>query len=58
LFHFRSEKSEVLSQDLQSVEKRVDLVKDASQKTTKKIEGWLKNTSTDIEKRLVCSNIL
>ena len=48
----RSEKSEVLSQDLQSVEKRVDLVKDVSQKTTKKIEGWLKNTSTDIEKRL------
>lgn len=48
----RSEKSEVLSEDLQSVEKRVDLVKDVSHKNTKKIESWIKTTSTDYEKRL------
>lgn len=51
--HFRTEKTEVLSEDLQSVEKRVDQVKDVSTRTTKKIEAWVKTSSSEYEKRLV-----
>ncbi|XP_076074903.1 rho GTPase-activating protein 44-like isoform X6 [Mytilus galloprovincialis] len=48
----RTEKTEVLSEDLQSVEKRVDQVKDVSTRTTKKIEAWVKTSSSEFEKRL------
>ncbi|XP_071132290.1 rho GTPase-activating protein 44-like isoform X9 [Mytilus edulis] len=48
----RTEKTEVLSEDLQSVEKRVDQVKDVSTRTTKKIEAWVKTSSSEYEKRL------
>ncbi|XP_078316920.1 rho GTPase-activating protein 44-like isoform X6 [Crassostrea virginica] len=48
----RAEKSEVLSEDLQSVEKRVDLVKTVCQSTSKKIAGCLQGQGVDMEKRL------
>ncbi|XP_064595401.1 rho GTPase-activating protein 44-like isoform X4 [Liolophura sinensis] len=48
----RAEKSEVLSEDLQSVEKRVDQVKHAAQATSKKIAMGLQGTGTDMDKRL------
>nr|XP_022318795.1 rho GTPase-activating protein 17-like isoform X2 [Crassostrea virginica] len=49
---FWAEKSEVLSEDLQSVEKRVDLVKTVCQSTSKKIAGCLQGQGVDMEKRL------
>ncbi|XP_064595399.1 rho GTPase-activating protein 44-like isoform X2 [Liolophura sinensis] len=49
---FLAEKSEVLSEDLQSVEKRVDQVKHAAQATSKKIAMGLQGTGTDMDKRL------
>nr|XP_034312676.1 rho GTPase-activating protein 17 isoform X7 [Crassostrea gigas] len=48
----RAEKSEVLSEDLQTVEKRVELVKTVCQSTSKKIAGCLQGQGTDYEKRL------
>ncbi|XP_062589781.1 rho GTPase-activating protein 17-like isoform X6 [Saccostrea cucullata] len=48
----RAEKSEVLSEDLQTVEKRVELVKSVCQSTAKKISGCLQGQGTDFEKRL------
>ncbi|XP_056017705.1 rho GTPase-activating protein 44-like isoform X7 [Ostrea edulis] len=48
----RAEKSEVLSEDLQTVEKRVDLVKTVCQSTAKKIAGCLQGQGSDMEKRL------
>ncbi|XP_061175332.1 rho GTPase-activating protein 17-like isoform X6 [Saccostrea echinata] len=48
----RAEKSEVLSEDLQTVEKRVELVKSVCQSTAKKIAGCLQGQGTDFEKRL------
>lgn len=53
LLYFRAEKSEVLSEDLQTVEKRVELVKTVCQSTSKKIAGCLQGQGTDYEKRLV-----
>lgn len=53
LCHSRAEKSEVLSEDLQSVEKRVDQVKHAAQATSKKIAMGLQGTGADMDKRLV-----
>lgn len=55
--NFRAEKSEVLSEDLQSVEKRVDLVKTVCQSTSKKIAGCLQGQGVDMEKRLVCFSL-
>ncbi|XP_063446296.1 SH3 domain-binding protein 1-like isoform X2 [Mytilus trossulus] len=52
MFKRWTEKTEVLSEDLQSVEKRVDQVKDVSTRTTKKIEAWVKTSSSEYEKRL------
>ncbi|XP_056017706.1 rho GTPase-activating protein 44-like isoform X8 [Ostrea edulis] len=49
---FWAEKSEVLSEDLQTVEKRVDLVKTVCQSTAKKIAGCLQGQGSDMEKRL------
>nr|XP_034312672.1 rho GTPase-activating protein 17 isoform X3 [Crassostrea gigas] len=49
---FWAEKSEVLSEDLQTVEKRVELVKTVCQSTSKKIAGCLQGQGTDYEKRL------
>ncbi|XP_061175327.1 rho GTPase-activating protein 17-like isoform X2 [Saccostrea echinata] len=49
---FWAEKSEVLSEDLQTVEKRVELVKSVCQSTAKKIAGCLQGQGTDFEKRL------
>lgn len=53
VLYFRAEKSEVLSEDLQTVEKRVELVKTVCQSTSKKIAGCLQGQGTDYEKRLV-----
>jgi hypothetical protein len=53
MLYFRAEKSEVLSEDLQTVEKRVELVKTVCQSTAKKIGGCLQGQGSDLEKRLV-----
>lgn len=50
---FRAEKSEVLSEDLQLVEKRVELVKHVYQTITKKLGAGLQTAGVDMEKRLV-----
>ncbi|XP_033739440.1 rho GTPase-activating protein 44-like isoform X2 [Pecten maximus] len=49
----RAEKSEVLSEDLQTIEKRVELVKTVVQITSKKVAGSLQSSAgMDVEKRL------
>ncbi|KAK3089695.1 hypothetical protein FSP39_005689 [Pinctada imbricata] len=47
-----AEKSEVLSEDLQSVEKRVELVRVVCASTTKKVSAGLQGTGPDMEKRM------
>lgn len=49
----RVEKSEVLSDDLISVEKRVELVRQACQTTMKKMQLSIQGTGPDQEKRVV-----
>ncbi|XP_055876963.1 rho GTPase-activating protein 44-like isoform X6 [Biomphalaria glabrata] len=48
----RAEKSEVLSEDQQENEKRVELVKHAFQNVTKKAAATLQSNGTDFDKRL------
>ncbi|XP_076309682.1 rho GTPase-activating protein 44-like [Tachypleus tridentatus] len=51
----RAEKTEVLTEDLVSAEKRVELVKQSCQNTAKKVAGCLQSGGTDVsgpEKRL------
>lgn len=52
---YRAEKSEVLNEEEQTVEKRVELLKNVCQNFHKKITAFLKShgSSTDVEKRLV-----
>lgn len=59
LFNFhRSERSEVLSEDLQTVEKRVELVKTVVQITSRKVAGSLQSSAgMDVEKRLVRTGV-
>ncbi|CAI9720044.1 GTPase-activating 44-like isoform X3 [Octopus vulgaris] len=48
----RAEKSEVLSEDLLSVEKRVEQVRSACMNTAKKLDLSIQGSGTDMEKRL------
>ncbi|GAB1600112.1 SH3 domain-binding protein 1-like isoform X3 [Argonauta hians] len=48
----RAEKSEVLSEDLLSVEKRVEQVRSACVNTAKKLDLSIQGSGTDMEKRL------
>ena len=52
-YYFRAEKSEVLSVDLLSVEKRVDQVRAVCTSTAKKLAMSIQGSGTDMEKRLV-----
>ncbi|XP_038067573.1 rho GTPase-activating protein 44-like isoform X2 [Patiria miniata] len=47
----RAEKTEVLNDDLQQCEKKVDIIKDACQKTVKKLSACLQGSGQDVEKR-------
>ncbi|CAH1795003.1 unnamed protein product [Owenia fusiformis] len=47
-----AEKSTVLSDDLVSLEKRVDLIKQVCQNFTKKVQGCIQGQGQDVEKRL------
>lgn len=59
IIHFRVEKTEVLSDDLQSSEKRVDTVKHVTSNTIKKLGSSLLSAgSSDPEKRLVSLHLL
>jgi len=56
--YFRSERTELLSDDLQSSEKKVELVKLVSTNTGKKVQGSLLGAgASDVDKRLVCAYI-
>ncbi|XP_071964877.1 rho GTPase-activating protein 17-like isoform X2 [Antedon mediterranea] len=48
----RAEKTEVLNEDLQHCEKRVDQIKHACQNTTKKLSACLQSQGMDVEKRM------
>ena len=52
-FFCRAEKTEVLSEDLVHLEKKVENIKQAFQSTTKKIASTLPGSGTDVDKRLV-----
>lgn len=52
-FFYRAERSEVLSEDLLSVEKRVEQVRSACMNTAKKLDLSMQGSGTDFEKRLV-----
>uniref|UniRef100_A0A671T3Q8 Rho GTPase-activating protein 44 n=1 Tax=Sinocyclocheilus anshuiensis TaxID=1608454 RepID=A0A671T3Q8_9TELE len=56
LLYYRAEKTEVLSEDLLQVEKRLDLVKQVSHSTHKKLTACLQGQQgTDLDKRSVKS---
>ncbi|XP_033115007.1 rho GTPase-activating protein 17-like isoform X2 [Anneissia japonica] len=48
----RAEKTEVLNQDLQQCEKRVEQIKHACQNTSKKLSACQQSQGTDVEKRM------
>ncbi len=49
----RAEKSEVLSEDLLLLEKRVDLIRQVCHNTQKSLSACIQGKGTDVEKRLV-----
>lgn len=48
----RAEKTEILTEDLQHVEKTVDKIKHACQVTNKRLAASMQGTGMDLEKRL------
>ena len=50
---FRAEKSEVLSEDVLLLEKRVDLIKQVCHNTQKALSACIQGKGNDVEKRLV-----
>ncbi len=52
-FGFRAEKSEVLSEDLLVLDKRVELIRQVCHNTQKTLSACVQGKGTDVEKRLV-----
>ncbi|XP_064626293.1 rho GTPase-activating protein 44-like isoform X3 [Lineus longissimus] len=48
----RAEKTELLTENLSSIDKRVELIKHVSANTVKKLSGCMQGQGTDVEKRL------